>query len=59
MVVNAELKASEYDIGRKSHHIIHVISWGPSVMNFRVDESESIQASLYHHSTVPQIQDKQ
>ena len=59
MVVNAELKPGEYYIGRILHHIIHVISWGPSIMNFREDESESIQASLYHHSTVPLIQDKQ
>ena len=31
-------------------------------MNFREDagiECESIEASSYHHSTVPQIQDKQ
>ena len=44
------------------HHIIHVISRGPSVMNFRDDagiERESIQASSYHYSTVLQIQGKQ
>ena len=62
MVVNGELNPDEYDIGRKSHRIIHVISRGPSVINFHEDaeiERESIQASLYHHSTVPQIQDTQ
>ena len=44
------------------HHIIRVISRRLSVMNFREDagiERESIHASLCHHSTVPQIQDKQ
>ena len=44
------------------HYIIHVISRGPSVMNFRDVagiECESIQASSYHHPTIPQIQDKQ
>ena len=42
------------------HHIIRAISRGPSVMNVCEDagiERESIQASSYHPSTVPQIQD--
>ena len=62
MVVNAELKPGEYDIGRISHRIIHVISRGPSIMNFGEDagiEHESSRAASYHHSTIPQIQDKQ
>ena len=61
MVINAELKPGEYDIGCASLHIIHAISRGLSI-NFREDtgiERESIQASLYRHSTIPQIQDKQ
>ena len=59
---NAELKSGKYDIGRASHRIILVISRDPSIMNFCRDagiERESIYASLYHHSTVPQIQEKQ
>ena len=62
MVVNTELKPGEYDIGWASHCLIHVISRGPSVVNFRKDaelEHESIQGSSYHHFTLPQIQDKQ
>ena len=62
MVVNAELKPGEYDIGRISHHIIHVITRGLSTMNFGKDagiEHESSRAASYHHSAVPQIQDKQ
>ena len=42
------------------HHITHIISRDPSIKNFREDagiEYKSIQASSYHHSTVPQIQD--
>ena len=58
MVINAELKPGDYDIGCASHRIFHVISRGPSVMNFLKDagiEHKSIQASSSHHSTVPQI----
>ena len=55
-------KSGEYDIGRASHYISHVISWGLSIMNFHDDagiERESIQASSYLHSTVHHIQDNQ
>ena len=49
MVINAELKPGEYVIAR-----------GLSVINSREDdeiECESIQASSYHHYTVPQIKE--
>ena len=44
------------------HHIFHVISQSQRVINFCEDagiERKSIQASSYHYSTIPQIQDKQ
>ena len=64
MVINAELKPESLVnmTLAAAHHIIHVISRGSSNMNFREDtgiEREAIQASLYHHATIPQIQDKQ
>ena len=42
----------------ENHITIHVISRGPSVMDFREVagiECESIQASSYHHSIIPAV----
>ena len=52
MVINAELKPGEYDIGRTSHCIIHVISRGPSIMNFHEDARIEHESICKHHRII-------